>query len=212
MFVECARGCVMPTQVGPGVTGLSEGDVVLPTTPLLGTFTQAAVVKAKQVVGVGRLASLEGSITTPAEAGQQSSKCLCVATAQTVCFVGSSCHASRLGGLSVVVCGCHPLLVREVENNGTKGVQDELVGTHVRVCVWLHAGPESATVADELSLPLEYLAVHKELVLAYRLLEAHSLKVGGGDGGCWWAEVDSLFINTPRVSIAPSSTASACMA
>lgn len=41
-----------------------------------------------------------------------------------------------------------------------------------------HAGPESATAADELPLPLEYLAVHKELVLAYRLLEAHSLKVG----------------------------------
>lgn len=40
------------------------------------------------------------------------------------------------------------------------------------------AGPESATTSDELPLPLEYLAVHKELALAYRLLEANSgLKV-----------------------------------
>lgn len=124
--------CVLPTQVGPGVTGLSEGDVVLPTTPLLGTFTQAAVVKAKQVVGVGRLASLEG--TTPAETGQQKGKRLCV-TAQTVFFVGSSCHASRLGGLSVVVCGCHPSTVKKAETDRTKVVQDELVSTHVRVCV-----------------------------------------------------------------------------
>jgi hypothetical protein len=68
-----------PTQVGPGVTSLSEGDVVLPTTPLLGTFTQAAVVKAKQVVRVGRLASLEGSSsTTPTGAGQQKGKCSCI--------------------------------------------------------------------------------------------------------------------------------------
>ena len=38
-------------------------------------------------------------------------------------------------------------------------VQDELVSTHVRVCVcvWLHAGPESATAADELPLPLEHM-------------------------------------------------------
>lgn len=73
----------LATQVGPGVTGLSEGDVVLPTAPLLGTFTQAAVVKAKQVVGVGRLASLEGSITVPAEAGQQKGKRLCVTPRQS---------------------------------------------------------------------------------------------------------------------------------
>jgi hypothetical protein len=40
------------------------------------------------------------------------------------------------------------------------------------------AGPESATIADDLPMPLEYLAVHKELALAYRLLEANSgLKV-----------------------------------
>lgn len=40
------------------------------------------------------------------------------------------------------------------------------------------AGPESATAADDLPMPLEYLAIHKELALAYRLLEANSgLKV-----------------------------------
>lgn len=50
-----------PQQVGPGVKDLSEGDVVLPTAPLLGTFTQAAVVKAKQWVRVGRLASEDGA-------------------------------------------------------------------------------------------------------------------------------------------------------
>jgi NADPH:quinone reductase-like Zn-dependent oxidoreductase len=48
-------------QVGPGVKDLFEGDVVLPTTPLLGTFTQAAVVKAKQLVRVGKVASLDSS-------------------------------------------------------------------------------------------------------------------------------------------------------
>jgi hypothetical protein len=40
------------------------------------------------------------------------------------------------------------------------------------------AGAESATQADELPLPLEYLAAHRELLLAYKLLEADSsLKV-----------------------------------
>lgn len=48
-------------QVGPGVKELSEGDVVVPTVPLLGTFAQAAVVKAKQVVRVGRLASMDSN-------------------------------------------------------------------------------------------------------------------------------------------------------
>lgn len=42
----------------------------------------------------------------------------------------------------------------------------------------LPAGPEAATTVDELPLPLEYLAIHKELSLAYKLLEAHGgLKV-----------------------------------
>lgn len=51
-------------QVGPGVKELCEGDVVVPTVPLLGTFAQAAVVKAKQVVRVGRLASLDSNNAT----------------------------------------------------------------------------------------------------------------------------------------------------
>lgn len=91
------------------------------------------------------------------------------------------------------------------------------LSVHMCAYVWLHAGPESATAADELPLPLEYLAVHKELVLAYRLLEAHSLKVGVVGCGCWWGwwfnhQVGGLrFINTLRVSIAPCPTASACM-
>jgi hypothetical protein len=39
-------------------------------------------------------------------------------------------------------------------------------------------GAESATQPDELPLPLEYLAAHRELLLAYKLLEADgSLKV-----------------------------------
>lgn len=59
---------VFVVQVGPGVKELSEGDVVLPTVPLLGTFTQAAV-KAKQLVSVGKLASLD---TDAAAATKQS--------------------------------------------------------------------------------------------------------------------------------------------
>lgn len=41
------------------------------------------------------------------------------------------------------------------------------------------AGPDAATQPDDLPLPLEYLAAHRELLLAYKLLEAdNSLKVG----------------------------------
>jgi hypothetical protein len=58
-------------QVGPGVKGLSEGDVVVPTVPLLGTFAQAAVVKAKQVVRVGRLASLDNNNAAGAPSSAQ---------------------------------------------------------------------------------------------------------------------------------------------
>lgn len=36
------------------------------------------------------------------------------------------------------------------------------------------SGAASATAADELPLPLEYLAVYKELLLAYKLLEVDS--------------------------------------
>jgi hypothetical protein len=39
------------------------------------------------------------------------------------------------------------------------------------------AGAESATQRDELPLPLEYLAAHRELLLAFKLLEADGLKV-----------------------------------
>lgn len=42
-------------QVGPGVKDLAEGDVVLPTIPLLGTWTEAAIAQAKHVVKVGKL-------------------------------------------------------------------------------------------------------------------------------------------------------------
>lgn len=56
-------------QVGPGVKELSEGDVVLPTEPLMGTFTQAAVVKAKQLVRVGRLASLDSAGAVASQGG-----------------------------------------------------------------------------------------------------------------------------------------------
>lgn len=76
------------SQVGPGVKDLSEGDVVLPTIPLLGTFTQAAVVKAKQVVRVGKLASLENGTAeaisqtpgnyTNTSGSAQTPSCMCV--------------------------------------------------------------------------------------------------------------------------------------
>jgi hypothetical protein len=58
------------TQVGPGVKELSEGDVVLPTVPLLGTFTQAAVVKAKQLVRVGKLAAMDNNTAAATEQPQ----------------------------------------------------------------------------------------------------------------------------------------------
>jgi hypothetical protein len=48
---------VVVLQVGPGVKDLAEGDVVLPVVPLLGCWAEAAVVKAKSVVRVGKLAA-----------------------------------------------------------------------------------------------------------------------------------------------------------
>jgi len=57
VWMVCHTLSLLLLQVGPGVKELSEGDVVLPTTPLLGTFAQAAVVKAKEVVRVGTVAS-----------------------------------------------------------------------------------------------------------------------------------------------------------
>jgi NADPH:quinone reductase-like Zn-dependent oxidoreductase len=57
-------------QVGPGVKELSEGDVVLPTVPLLGTFTQAGVVKAKQLVRVGKVAALDTNTAAPTQQPQ----------------------------------------------------------------------------------------------------------------------------------------------
>lgn len=44
-------------QVGPGVKEVAEGDVVLPVVPLLGLWTEAAVVRAKNIVKVGKLAA-----------------------------------------------------------------------------------------------------------------------------------------------------------
>lgn len=54
-LVTCAW--LAAVQVGPGVKELAEGDVVLPVVPLLGCWAEAAVVKAKAVVRVGRLAA-----------------------------------------------------------------------------------------------------------------------------------------------------------
>jgi hypothetical protein len=48
---------ILVPQVGPGVKELGEGDVVLPLVPLLGCWAEAAVVKAKSVVRVGKLAT-----------------------------------------------------------------------------------------------------------------------------------------------------------
>lgn len=39
-------------QVGPGVKGLSEGDVVLPLFPFAGTWRSAAVLKERQLLRV----------------------------------------------------------------------------------------------------------------------------------------------------------------
>lgn len=70
---------------------LSEGDVVLPTIPLLGTFTQAAVVKAKQVVRVGKLASLENGTAetinqTPGRPTNPCDPCTPAAVAWSCCL------------------------------------------------------------------------------------------------------------------------------
>jgi NADPH:quinone reductase-like Zn-dependent oxidoreductase len=52
-----SKVCIVVLQVGPGVKDLAEGDVVLPVVPLLGCWAEAAVVKAKSVVRVGKLAA-----------------------------------------------------------------------------------------------------------------------------------------------------------
>ena len=49
---------------------LTEGDVVLPVVPLLGTWTEAAVVKAKHVVKVGRMAATSAPADVPLQGEQ----------------------------------------------------------------------------------------------------------------------------------------------
>eukprot|EP00878_Enallax_costatus_P032601 GHUV01035843.1.p1 GENE.GHUV01035843.1~~GHUV01035843.1.p1 ORF type:complete len:246 (+),score=98.27 GHUV01035843.1:107-844(+) len=120
-FVAGHDGVAAVAKVGPGVKDLAEGDVVLPTIPLLGTWTEAAVVQAKHVVRVGKL---------------------------------GSCDAAD---------------------------RAKVAGT----------GADSATVADELPLPLEYLAVHRELLLAYKLLEVDSSMKPG----------DCVVINAPNSTV-----------
>eukprot|EP00775_Hariotina_reticulata_P002103 gene2103-2422_t len=116
-FVSGHEFVAVVRQVGPGVKDLTEGDVVLPVVPLLGTWTEAAVVKAKHVVRVGRMAATPSQVTLQ--------------------------------------------------------------------------GGSAATDGDDLPLPLEYLAVHRELLLAYRLLEAHpSLKPG-----------DCIILNAPNSTV-----------
>ena len=44
-------------QVGPGVKSLSEGDVVIPQLPLMGTWREAAVWQEKQLFKVGKTAA-----------------------------------------------------------------------------------------------------------------------------------------------------------
>jgi hypothetical protein len=73
-------------QVGPGVKDLAEGDVVLPVVPLLGCWAEAAVVKAKSVVRVGKLAagSAASSAAPDAAADAQPGELHVRVTADTV--------------------------------------------------------------------------------------------------------------------------------
>ncbi|WIA11729.1 hypothetical protein OEZ85_011824 [Tetradesmus obliquus] len=131
-FVAGHDAVAVVAQVGPGVKELAEGDVVLPVVPLLGCWAEGAVVKAKAVARVGRLAA--GAAAAAAVAAPE----------------GAAADAA-----------------------GTK------------------AGAESATQADELPLPLEYLAAHRELLLAFKLLEADaSLKPG-----------DCVILNVPNSTV-----------
>jgi hypothetical protein len=64
------------------VKDLAEGDVVLPVVPLLGCWSEAAVVKAKSVVRVGKLAAGAAAATAAPEgaatdaAGAKTGGCL----------------------------------------------------------------------------------------------------------------------------------------
>ncbi|KAF6265797.1 hypothetical protein COO60DRAFT_762517 [Scenedesmus sp. NREL 46B-D3] len=129
-FVAGHDAVAAVAKIGPGVKELSEGDVVLPVVPLLGCWSEAAVVKAKTVVRVGKLASSSAAVATPNSAAPDAAA------------------DAKLGS-------------------------------------------ESATQADELPLPLEYLAAHRELLLAYKLLEADgSLKPG-----------DCVILNAPNSTV-----------
>lgn len=86
----------MLLQAGPGVKDLVEGDVVLPTTPLLGTFTEAAVVKAKQLVRVGKLASLDSNSAPHARSQGDCTGWGCVSrVGMKACLLCSMCSLQR---------------------------------------------------------------------------------------------------------------------
>jgi hypothetical protein len=81
-----------------------------------------------------------------------------------------------------LACNCWPAVrllltaVLLVDNQQTcgSGVHKRLGDACLLPAAAAAAGAESATQADELPLPLEYLAAHRELLLAYKLLEADS--------------------------------------
>lgn len=128
-------------QVGPGVKDLAEGDVVVTQQPLMGTWREAAVWPAKQLLKVG---------TRPAAAAAPHT------AAATSAPAGSAAGDSQGQGGGEA---------------GAPGGQAEQAGAG-------GSRGEGAVWEEVLPLPLEYLAVSRELLVAYQLLAEHGdLKV-----------------------------------
>jgi hypothetical protein len=135
-------------QVGPGVKDLAEGDVVLTQQPLMGTWREAAVWPAKQLLKVGTrpAAGAHSRSTTPTEAAAAAADSQGQAGGEAAAAAGSA----RAGGQAAAGAG------KAAAGGGGEGA------------VW----------EESLPLPLEYLAVSRELVVAYQLLAEHGdLKV-----------------------------------
>lgn len=149
-------------QVGPGVKQLAEGDVVLPLHAFAGTWRSLAVHKEKDLLRVGCMpagGSAAAHLSAPAPVAAAGS----AAAAALLRAAGADGRGGQQpGGLPAPA---------EHAQQPLRILQPAVVAAT--------AAPATATVADALPLPLEYLAVSRELITAYRLLEQERLKVRG---------------------------------
>lgn len=164
-------------QVGPGVKSLSEGDVVLPCATFMGTWTTRAVWKDKQLLKV------PGKPAANKHHGP-------VDVRQAADWVGKHTASPVSNGKQVNLRsmdtkqtkGVHKepsVIIEEIDDTVHTSATDNAVGGSDRST----ADVEVLSSDADLPMPLEYLAINRELCTAYKLLEDHgALKVEQGTG------------------------------